>query len=153
VWWRVCGCALVKGDYASGWPTTPLSVPHATRFLSPALQVSGIRFEFDAGKQAGSRIVPGSVEVAGTPLDPLRVYKVRRALLPVEPPAATHRSRRLPRQSSVVPPPVPPLHLSTMLACLGCLSHSWLHMIPGASACLCGAGRHQGLPARRQGRL
>ena len=40
------------------------------------LQVSGITFKFDPSKPSGSRIVPGSVTVAGTPLDLEKNYRV-----------------------------------------------------------------------------
>jgi 5'-nucleotidase len=39
-------------------------------------QVAGIRFSFDPSLPAGQRVVPGSVEVAGAPLDPERSYRV-----------------------------------------------------------------------------
>jgi hypothetical protein len=42
--------------------------------------VSGIRFEFDPSQPAGSRIVPGSVELAGEPLETDRLYKASWAL-------------------------------------------------------------------------
>lgn len=45
-----------------------------------AAQVSGIRFQFDPSKPPGSRVVPGSVWVAGAPLDPERQYRVGRAV-------------------------------------------------------------------------
>jgi 5'-nucleotidase len=38
-------------------------------------QVSGIKFSFDPEQPAGKRVVPGSVSVAGAPLDPERKYK------------------------------------------------------------------------------
>jgi 5'-nucleotidase len=40
------------------------------------LQVSGITFSFDPRKPAGSRLVPGSVTVAGEPLDLNKNYRV-----------------------------------------------------------------------------
>ena len=43
-------------------------------------QVSGIRFSFDVDQPAGSRVAPGSVEVAGEPLDLNRKYKASSTL-------------------------------------------------------------------------
>ena len=40
------------------------------------LQVSGISFAFDGAAPRGARVLPGSLEVAGEPLDPQRKYKV-----------------------------------------------------------------------------
>ena len=40
------------------------------------LQVSGISFAFDGAAPRGARVLPGSVEVAGEPLEPQRKYKV-----------------------------------------------------------------------------
>ena len=40
------------------------------------LQVAGVAFRFDPGNDPGSRIVPGSVHVAGAPLDLGRKYRV-----------------------------------------------------------------------------
>ncbi|MCR4401342.1 MAG: 5'-nucleotidase C-terminal domain-containing protein [Firmicutes bacterium] len=42
--------------------------------LGAFLQVSGVRFEFDPAKPAGGRVM--SVEIAGAPLDPKKLYKV-----------------------------------------------------------------------------
>ena len=68
-------------------PTTtlPPSLSSSLRLLDSSLppcpaQVSGIRFEFDPSRPAGSRIVPGSVELAGEPLETDRLYKASWAL-------------------------------------------------------------------------
>lgn len=37
-------------------------------------QVSGMRFEFDSSKPAGTQVVPGSVHIGGRKLDPMRLY-------------------------------------------------------------------------------
>ena len=58
---------------------SPLCLPDSSPPSRPA-QVSGICFEFDPSQPAGSRIVPGSVELAGEPLETDRLYKASWAL-------------------------------------------------------------------------
>ena len=40
------------------------------------MQVAGLRFEFDPSKPAHARMVPGSVLVAGAPLEEAKLYRL-----------------------------------------------------------------------------